>query len=286
MLDDEHNGENQPPIIIKKKKGGHGGHHGGAWKVAYADFVTAMMAFFLVMWIIGLSDEVRENVAGYFRDPIAFSKGGSKGVLPGGKGPFQDKPGNTLQRNKSRIQKEADAWESLKDVGHKIVDKLEKMKTFAKYKDQIDVQLTPEGLRIQLIESDNKSSFFASGSAEMETDGLEILSAISNEITKLSYDIVIEGHTDSKKFPDGAEYTNWELSADRANTARRVMLNAGIKEAKIKEIRGFAANQPRPSHDPTDPSNRRIAIIVLNEYAQTKYEDVMVSSDVDLSIDQ
>ena len=118
----------------------------------------------------------------------------------------------------------------------------------------------------------------------MSVDGEEVLKAISAEIAKLPYQVVIEGHTDSKQFPDGASYTNWELSADRANTARRVMLSVGLQQERIKEIRGFAANQPRFKNDPTNPGNRRIAIIVLNEYAASEYNDVLVSSDDELEL--
>jgi chemotaxis protein MotB len=283
MVDSNHDSQQQP-IIVKKKKGGHGGHHGGSWKVAYADFVTAMMAFFLVMWIVGLSPEVKENVAGYFRDPVGFTKGGTKGVLPGGKGPFEKEPGNSMQRNDKRQQKEAEVWQSLKEVGRKIGEKLSKMESFAKLKDQIQIELTADGLRIQLIDESGKTPFFASGSAEMSSEGVEILKTISSEIGKLGYNVVVEGHTDAKTFPGGTAYTNWELSADRANTARRVMLAAGVDESKIKEIRGFAANQPRVKHDPIDPSNRRIAIIVLNEYAAGNYEDVTVAPGKELSL--
>jgi chemotaxis protein MotB len=153
------------------------------------------------------------------------------------------------------------------------------MSSFDQYKNQIKIELTKDGLRILLIENNERSSFFASGSAEMSEDGKAILEAITAEIAKLSYNVVIEGHTDSKRYRDGANYTNWELSADRANTARRVMLEAGMAESRIKEIRGFAANQPRFANDPANPGNRRIAIIVLNEYADSDYKDVLVSSE-------
>lgn len=274
----------QQPIIIKKKKGGGHGHHGGAWKVAYADFVTAMMAFFLVMWIVGMSDEIKQNVAAYFSDPVGFNKGkssGSSGILPGGKGPFEGE-GKSITKDIRIKKKEAEVWDQLRDVGKKIAERLEKLSSFSKYKDKIDIELTPEGLRIQLIESDSDSSFFASGSAIMRRDGEEVLREIGKEISKLSYKVVIEGHTDAKKFSDGAKYTNWELSADRANTARRVLISAGMESERIKEIRGFAANQPRIKNDPSNPANRRIAVIVLNQYAAGNFEEIMVTSKDDL----
>jgi chemotaxis protein MotB len=276
----------QQPIIIKKKKGGHAGHHGGAWKVAYADFVTAMMAFFLVMWIVGLSDEIKKNVAAYFRDPIGFSEGrGSDGVLNGSEGPFEDRQsGESIIKDLSRREKEAEVWESLKEVSRKISQKLETTQAFANLKDQIEIELTSDGLRVQLIEATKDKSFFASGSAIMREDGKNILMAISSELANLPYQVVVEGHTDNRTFGVGADYTNWELSADRANTARRVMLAAGMAQERIKEIRGFAANQPRFRDDPSNPANRRIAIIVLNEYASDKYKEVMVSAEDDLQL--
>jgi len=277
-MGDESQGNNQQPIIIKKKKVGHGGHHGGAWKVAYADFVTVMMAFFLVMWIVGLDDSIKENVAQYFRNPGGLSGDGAEGVLPGKKGLFKDGSGSRPVKELNRQEKAAETFKSLKDVGKRIGDKLETMTSFTRFKNQIDIELTPDGLRILLIENNDKSSFFASGSAKMSIDGQAILDAISAEISTLSYSVVIEGHTDSKKYRDGANYTNWELSADRANTARRVMLEAGMAESRIKEIRGFAANQPRFENDPGNPGNRRIAIIVLNEYAVSNYKDFIVGS--------
>jgi chemotaxis protein MotB len=276
----------QQPIIIKKRKGGHGGHHGGAWKVAYADFVTAMMAFFLVMWIVGLSDEIKQNVAAYFRDPIGFSEGGrSNGVLNGGEGPFENKEsGKSIIKDLSRGEKEAEVWESLKKVSQKISEKLETTQAFAKLRDQIEIELTADGLRVQLIEATKDKSFFASGSAVMRAEGKSILTAISSELAKLPYQVVIEGHTDNLTFGEDSDYTNWELSADRANCARRVMLAAGMAPERIKEIRGFAANQPRFLEDPSNPANRRVAIIVLNEYASDKYKEVVASSEDDLPL--
>ncbi len=282
---DKKNQETQQPIVVKKKNGGHGGHHGGSWKVAYADFMTAMMAFFLVMWLVGLSDEVKQNVAAYFRDPAGFSKAGSSGVLKGSESLLDNKEsGDSIKKDLSRREKEAEVWESLKTMGKNIGRALERMDSFARFKDQIEIELVPDGLRIQLIEAGENRSFFARGSAEMSKEGEEILSAISTEIAELPHLVVIEGHTDSKKYAEGANYTNWELSADRANTARRVMLSAGISPESIKEIRGFASNQPRIEHDPGDPANRRIAIIVLNEYAGGNYSEVMVSSENEVDV--
>jgi chemotaxis protein MotB len=280
----EENEDKHQPIVIKKKKAGHGGHHGGAWKVAYADFVTAMMAFFLVMWIVGLSDEIKQNIAAYFRDPIGFPKGKAMGVLKDGEKPIDTGQGSGAIRRDLGKKKEAEVWNNLKDMSERISRKLEHLDVFERFRDQIEIELTPDGLRIQLIEAEENSSFFARGSAEMSQDGRDILRAISSEIARLPYHVVLEGHTDSKKYADGATYTNWELSADRANTARRVMLSSGMSHDAIMEIRGFADNRPRIKNDPVNPANRRIAIIVLNEYATGDYSDIIVSADDDLQL--
>ncbi|MCK4655933.1 MAG: OmpA family protein, partial [candidate division Zixibacteria bacterium] len=200
-------------------------------------------------------------------------------------GPFENKQsGESIIKDLTRREKEAEVWESLKEVSRTISHKLETTQAFANLKDQIEIELTSDGLRVQLIEATKDESFFASASADMRDEGMAILVAISAEIAKLPYQVVIEGHTDSKTFGGGSNYTNWELSADRANTARRVMLAAGMAPDRIKEIRGFAANQPRFRDDPSNPANRRVAIIVLNEYASDKYKEVVASAEDDLQL--
>jgi chemotaxis protein MotB len=205
--------------------------------------------------------------------------------MDGGEGLLENHNESSLIRNDLEGRnREAEVWDALKNVSTRISRKLEGMQSFARFKDQIEIELTADGLRIQLIEAGENRSFFDRGSAAMSKDGMGILSAISAEIAALPFQVVIEGHTDSRKYPAGAEYTNWELSADRANTARRVMLDAGMTQDRIKEIRGFAANQPRIKDNPGDPANRRIAIIVLNEYAAGDYSEVVVSADEELEL--
>jgi len=236
-------------IIIKKKGGGHGGHHGGAWKVAYADFVTAMMALFIVLWLMSSSKPVQEAVGGYFRDPSGHDKTAGN-PKPGG--PAKD----TLELGKDNMQK-------LKEEIEKKIDQMGDMKDLKK---QVEITITNEGLRIELIES-AKGTFFASGSASPSDNCKELVKMLAGELAKLPNKISIEGHTDSHKYGPNATYTNWELSADRANAARRIIESNGITDDKIAQVRGFADQRLRHPDKPEDPSNRRISMIVLYQEA-------------------
>jgi chemotaxis protein MotB len=257
--------EEQQPIIVIKKSGGHGGHHGGAWKVAYADFVTAMMAFFLVMWLVSQSDEVKQNVQGYFNDPGGWGKKGSDSILKGGASILKEQP--TLSQPKSMGEQQA--REVLKQAGDKISDALTGMPDFEAIKEHIDIELTEDGLRIELIEATSSegdsSFFFNSGSAVLSDRGGKILMSITQEIGKLPNKIIIEGHTDSKQFVYKDKYSNWELSADRANSARKLMEANGLREGQMTEIRGYAATRPKIVKNPQDARNRRISIVVQND---------------------
>lgn len=263
------------PVIVVKKKGGHagGGHHGGAWKVAYADFITSMMAFFLVMWIVGQSAEVKTNVSGYFKDPIGFSKNSKSGMLKGGAGMDMKKSGT-----ESKDWTEEKAQEVLAKAGEHIKEILSKMPEFEALKDQIKIEMTGEGLRIELIElsgdSSGSSFFFDVGSAKLNKENSAIIVAIASELGKLPNHIVVEGHTDSRQYPVEAKYTNWELSSDRANSARQLMEQSGIRPGQVMGVRGYADKKLRITNNPTDPRNRRISIIVLNEFAEKKYEKI------------
>jgi len=252
----------QPVIIIRKKGRGHGGHHGGAWKVAYADFVTAMMAFFLVMWLVSQKQEVRAAVGGYFRDPSAFT--GGDGILDGHKSGVDPSASPTAvppeemaaEQEKKRLEAAADH----------IKAKLEQGKEFASLRDQIEMKVTAEGLRIELVDKSG-SSFFDSGSALLRGESVGVLGLIAAEIGTLDNDLFIEGHTDSRQYTDQEQYTNWELSADRANAARRVMVHGGISPAQLKGVRGFADTQLHVAANPVDPRNRRVSILVRSQVA-------------------
>jgi len=238
------------PIVIIKKKGGHGGHHGGAWKVAYADFVTAMMALFIVLWLLNTSKQIQEAVGGYFKDPTGTAKQVGSDMVGTGENFIVTK--DNMEQLKEQLQK------AIKEVPK-----------FDKLKNHIDMTVTNEGLRIELTESAT-GTFFDSGSAKMSEDGAAFLKTLAEELGKLPNKLAIEGHTDSKSYAEGSNYTNWELSADRANAARRLMQRQGVHEDQVTQVRGFADQRLRKPKDPLDPSNRRISLIVL--YQQKNLE--------------
>ncbi len=230
------------PIIIIKKKAAHGGHHGGAWKVAYADFVTAMMALFIVLWLLNSSKQVQEAVGGYFKDPSGTSK----------------KVGTNLVGSGANFSLSKDNMPKLKEELQKSI---RQMSDFEKFKNQIEMTITSEGLRIELLETES-GTFFDSGSPKPSSKGKELLSMLATELGKLPNKISIEGHTDSKPYTGVRDYGNWELSGDRANAARRLMQQAGLGQDQVSQIRGFADQKLRKKDSPLDPSNRRITLIV------------------------
>jgi chemotaxis protein MotB len=231
-----------PPIIIKKK-GGHAGHHGGAWKVAYADFVTAMMSLFIVLWLLNSSQKVQEAVGGYFKDPTGTAK----------------LAGSSMAGSAENFVVSKDNMEDLKDQLQKTIREIPK---FDELKNHIDMTVTNEGLRIELTES-AAGTFFDSGSPKISGDGADLLVTLAHELGKLSNKIAMEGHTDSKPYSANTNYGNWELSSDRANAARRLMQQNGIGEDQVTQVRGFADQKLRKPDAPMDPSNRRISLIVL-----------------------
>jgi chemotaxis protein MotB len=246
----------EPPIIVKKviKKKGHG-HHGGAWKLAYADFVTAMMAFFLLMWLLGSTDEAtKKGISEYFQDPYEASRV-DKGVVP------------TLDEiDPTELDKQAEKEDSFKLEMLRI--KIEKMlnenKNLNEIKDQIQLSITPEGLRIQIVD-DKKTPMFKLGSSDAEIHIRQSLRALAPVINGLPNKITINGHTDSKPFPEiSTQYTNWELSSERANAARFELTEGGLAKDKILRVSGLADSVPYNEKDALDPMNRRISIIVMN----------------------
>jgi chemotaxis protein MotB len=254
--------KNAPVIIVKKKKGHGHGHHGGAWKVAYADFVTAMMAFFLVLWIVGQSQAVKNSVAGYFRDPGVFEFERSTGILPGATTGISPEGPPSLKQVAARSAADREALEQKAATLRAMLEKPE----MAGVKDQVEIQLTRDGLRIELLEKSD-SLFFDSGSAALKERTIRLLQAIARELGSLSNPIVVEGHTDSRRYTTSGAYTNWELSADRANAARRVM-DGVLPNGRLSEVRGYADTRLRFPKDPLDPRNRRVSIIVGNNDAE------------------
>jgi chemotaxis protein MotB len=229
------------PIVIKKKIV-HAGHHGGAWKVAYADFVTAMMALFIVLWLLNTSKPVKEAIAGYFQDP---SGTGEK------KGTSQTGTGEALTLTKDNMDK-------LKDELQK---SMAQIKDFDKLKNQVEMTITPEGLRIEMLETES-GTFFDLGSPRPNEHGQELMKMLAGELGKLPNKISIEGHTDAKPYAKSQDYGNWELSTDRANAARRLMRSEGLREDQVSQVRGYADQKLRKPDAPFDASNRRISVIV------------------------
>jgi chemotaxis protein MotB len=238
----------EQPIIIKKK-GSHGGHHGGAWKVAYADFVTAMMALFIVLWLMNSSKPVQEAVGGYFRDPNGVAQ--KKGTALGGAG------------EAAPVVKKED-MAKLKEQMLKV---MERVPDFEKLKKQIEMTVTPEGLKIELMEDPN-GTFFENGKAQPTPILQKLLKVLSVEVGKLPNPVSIEGHTDSKPFSDSQTYGNWELSTDRANAARRLMQTSGLKPNQVVQVRGYADQSLRKPLQPEDASNRRVTLII--QYVKTE----------------
>jgi chemotaxis protein MotB len=251
--------EKTPPIVVIKKKGGHGGHHGGAWKVAYADFVTAMMALFIVLWLLNSSKQVQEAVGGYFKDPTGTSKKVGSNMAGAGENFILTR--DNMPRLKEQLQ-----------------TAIRQMGDFEKLKSHIEMTVTSEGLRIELSES-AAGTFFDSGSPKLNADGRELLITLAQELGKLPNKISIEGHTDSNPYAPSASYGNWELSTDRANAARRLMQQNGVRADQVTQVRGFADQRLRKPDAPLDPSNRRISLIVQYIAKNTDEEDKPASPD-------
>lgn len=250
-------GEGRPQInIIRKKKVSHGSH-GGAWKVAYADFVTAMMSLFIVLWIIGQSKQVKDYVAQYFRDPGAFNEETRSGALSGGLVPVHN---SSMSRAGVPIPHQDSELMTLKKEGMKLEQMIASTPLFKKFTNQIKITVSKEGLRIELIENAH-GLFFAVGSATLKPETVTLLRMISKELATLPNEIIIEGYTDARPYIR-KDYTNWELSADRANAARKIMQDGGLREKQILEVRGYGDRRLRDPQDPFSYTNRRVSILV------------------------
>lgn len=271
----------RPIIVVKKIKKGHAGAHGGAWKIAYADFVTAMMAFFLLMWLLGSTSEGDlKGISEFFNTPMKVAMMGGSGagdatsVIKGGgemlsKATGQQMRGGNPDKEISvadaRKKVEKEDRKNLKELKSKIEDAISKSKDISKYKDQIKLDITTEGLRIQITDEKNRP-MFDSGSAIVKPYMKEILVKITELLNEVNYRIAISGHTDSAKYTMGERgYSNWELSSDRANASRREIVNAGLSENKVIRVVGVGSSIPLLPNDPLDPTNRRISILVLNK---------------------
>lgn len=234
------------PIIVIKRKSGHAGHHGGAWKVAYADFVTAMMSLFIVLWLMNSSEKIKKAVAGYFNDPR-----GTASLM-----------GTTMSGNGIAVTTKTD--ENMRLLKEKLDEEIKAKKELEKLSKQIEITVTGEGLRIELLEGKN-GTFYQSGSAGLSEPGQELLALLAAELKTLPYPLLIEGHTDAQPYSSNLTYSNWELSADRANAARRLLQQDGVRADQVTQVRGYADQMLRVKSNPYDPSNRRISILVKNE---------------------
>ncbi|MEJ8673756.1 flagellar motor protein MotB [Chromobacterium amazonense] len=269
--------ESQRPIVVKKiKKGGHG-HHGGAWKIAYADFVTAMMAFFLLMWLLGSASQGTLNgISEYFKTPLKVALAGGAGagdatsVIKGGGNDITKQAGqvNKAGARQVEIMQKQQEQARLNELQQKIQQTIDNSVLLKEYKNQLKLEMTPEGLKIQIVDEQNRP-MFDSGSSRMLPHTRALLQQLATDLNQLPNRISISGHTDATPFSGGqGGYSNWELSADRANTARRELIAGGLSESKIIRVVGLASAIPLIKSNVFSPENRRITIVVLNKEAE------------------
>lgn len=263
----------EQPIIIKRKKKVVGGHHGGSWKVAFADFATAMMAFFLVLWLTATATpEQKLAVEGYFKDPVGFTDGGSPNPvdLEGSASVIeeatQDQEVSTIQIEDEVVDELADTLEQrrMKQLFQEFQERIENSDTLQEFKDQLLLDITDEGLRIQIVDRSGRP-MFDSGRDELKYYSQDILFELAKKLGSVDNKISITGHTDATPFSGRPGYTNWELSADRANTARRALVAGGVRLEQIARVVGLSDSVLFDKDNPTAPVNRRISIIVLNK---------------------
>ncbi len=260
----------KPKIIIKKvRKKGHSGHHGGSWKVAYADFVTAMMAFFLLLWLITMvAPERRARVAAYFKEFTIFEKSGSSMFL-NEQGGVTGEAGGAFGKMEKNFGKGITDLSNPEAVGRSIRQQI--AERLADVQDQVAVEIADDGIRIQLIDSEGRP-LFKLGSSELSPNAVKILLVISDSIRSLDNKIAIEGHTDALSYASG-RYTNWELSTERASAARKELEKDGLDPDRLYRVSGYAATAPLIKDNPADPRNRRISIILLFPKDGRKHEE-------------
>ena len=250
---DPRKNNNSNIIIIKKSRKKADGYRAGAWKAAYADFVTAMMALFIVLWSLGQSEEVKQAISNYFNDPFGVAIGRGPSIIEGNQ--IEHKILNGINHKEMERQR-------LAKMGNELLQQLQDSKEFKNILDQIEIQVIDEGLRIEIMES-NDDVFFDIGTVRLNTNANLLMHIIGKQLSKLNNKIVIEGHTDSRPYISNINnYTNYELSTDRANAARRALIEGGVVKEQINEIRGYADNRLRDSNNPYHVVNRRISIIL------------------------
>lgn len=281
--------ENNQPIIVKRVKRFGGGHHGGAWKIAFADFATAMMAFFLVLWLMSsATPEQLIAIAGYFKDPVGFSESGSPYVIDLGGSPEMS-PDRTLnpeiksvpapdkvpiEADNAEAKDEQVEQERLEMLLQELQNKVEQNPDLQKFKEQIHFEITQDGLRIQITDAENRPMFDL-GSARLKPYFEDILLAMADTIKSVPNKISISGHTDAKQYAGSGDYGNWELSSNRANAARRALLAGRYPEAQVARVVGYASSVPYDQEHPDNPINRRIDIVVLTKKAQARIQGTL-----------
>ncbi|MBX9817624.1 MAG: flagellar motor protein MotB [Burkholderiaceae bacterium] len=277
------------PIIIKRvKKGGHAAH-GGAWKIAYADFVTAMMAFFLLMWLLGSTSEGdKKGISDYFQSPLKVAMqggagaGASNSVISGGgndltqqagqsrRGDGEEKSAKKMSGDQAKVERARKDAKDLATLAAKIASAISNNPRMAEFSSQIKLEITPDGLQIQIVD-DQRRPMFDSGSASVKPYMRDILTEIGRALLDVDNKISLDGHTDSQAYGTAARgYSNWELSADRANASRRELIAAGMPEAKLARVVGMASSLPLEPDNPLAPSNRRISILVMTKDAEER----------------
>lgn len=228
-------------VVVRRRRKGQHQAHGGAWKVAYADFVTALMALFIVLWLMSSDDSVKKAVSAFFNNPSG--PGNLTGTAAAGQGNSIEVPRQDMAKLRERIQQA-----------------LLKVPNFSNLKDHVEITVTSDGLRIEMLESE-AGVFFEQGKPAPSETGKSLLQTLAAELGQLPNQLLIEGHTDSKPYP-GSEYTNWELSVDRANAARKLMTEYGVRPEQVAQVRGLADRKLRHPEDPNNPTNRRVSVIV------------------------
>ncbi|MDD2049250.1 flagellar motor protein MotB [Pseudomonas putida] len=279
--------ENNQPIIVKRVKRFGDGHHGGAWKIAFADFATAMMAFFLVLWLLSTATpEQKIAIAGYFKDPIGFSESGTPYIIDLGGSPqlapektinpevkSEPTPNTSIQVGQDQVESMAEQVERerLELLLQELQNKVEENPQLQKFKDQILFEITQDGLRIQIMDAENRPMFDL-GSARLQPYFEDILLAMADTIKAVPNKISISGHTDAKPYAGTGDFGNWELSANRANAARRALVAGGYPDTQVARVVGYASSSLFDRANPLNPVNRRIDIIVLTKKAQRTLE--------------
>jgi chemotaxis protein MotB len=292
--------DSQRPIIVKRVKKGAHGHHGGAWKIAYADFVTAMMAFFLLMWLLGSTTKAElQGISEYFKTPLKISLMGGSGagdstsVIKGGGSDITRAEGQRRRGENASGRKITDLQAAerelalrdklvLKELKLKIDSAIASSATLSQFKNQLLIDITTEGLRIQIVDEQNRP-MFAIGSAMLQPYTREIIHEIAKVINEVPNRISLSGHTDATPYSGGeGGYSNWELSSDRSNSLRRELIAGGMDDSRIARVIGLSSSVLLNSNDPYNPINRRVSIIVMNK----KAEDAAVHDGGTLEVEQ